>query len=212
MAEKFALKAEKREMSKQSARETRANSRVPAVVYGGGEESTPISLGASDILRTYRKAGQSSMIDLEIDGKEEMVIIHDVQVHPVRSEIWHVDLKRLSAGETTDVNVPIITTGESPAVKVLGGVMNIAHETISIRCLPKDIPHDITVDISTLAEIHDHITIADLKLDPKKVEVMGLEPDEVIVTIAGKQVEEEIPEGAPEDTVDKGEDAAEGGE
>lgn len=206
MAKTLTLKAEARKTSKHSARETRAAARVPAVVYGGEDAPVTISVDASDVLRTYRVAGQSAVIDLEIAGKKEMVIIHDMQIHPVRTEIWHVDFKRLSAGQKTDVSVPIMTTGESPAVKNHGGLLTISHETITIRCLPKDIPHDFTLDVSTLAEIHDHLTIKDLNLDPKKYEVMGYEEDEVLVTIIGRAAEKE------EETMEEGAEAAEGGE
>ncbi len=199
MADTFTISAEKRSDAKKSARDTRQSGRVPGVVYGKGTDPVSISLGASDILRTYRKAGQSSIIELDIEGTTVQALIHEVNLHPVRDEIWHVDFLAIQKGQKVIVKIPLTFVGESPAVKTLGGIFTVEHREVEIRCLPKDILHDIEIDISKLAEIHDHVSIADLALDTDKFEIMGFEDSVVLCSIAGKAAEESEVVATPEE-------------
>ncbi len=186
MAETYAITAHKRTVTKHSARETRQSGQVPGVVYGHGFDSVAISLGYSDILRIYRRAGTSSIIDIDIDGKSAKVLIHQLDLHPVSDEIVHVDLHALNLKEKTVVHVPFEFTGIAPAVKSLGATFMKSHESIDIRCLPTDIPHEVKIDISGLAEISDHISIKDLDLDPEKFEIMGMDEGTVICSVIGR--------------------------
>lgn len=210
MGETYKLAANKRQMSKHSARETRAQSRVPAVVYGHGFDPEPVSVDYSEFLRTYRRAGQASLIDLDIDGKASKVVIQDYDLDPVRDEFIHIDFFAVNLKEPITVHVPINFVGESAAVKTLGGMFMKSHDTIDIRCLPTEIPHDIEVDISAMEEIGSNITIADLGLDAK-FEVMHYGTDEVLCSVAApRMIEEEVEETG----IIEGEEgeAAEGGE
>lgn len=159
---------------------------MPAVVYGKGTDPVAISLNNSDILRTYRKAGQASIIDLDIDGKVTQVLIHQMQIHPVKEYIEHVDFMAINPKEKIVASVPVRTTGVSPAIRNLGGILMVEHRTVQIRCLPADIPTEFMIDISTLKHKGAHVQIKDLTLDPAKHEVMGLEPGAVVVSITGK--------------------------
>ncbi|HEY5714714.1 MAG TPA: 50S ribosomal protein L25 [Candidatus Gracilibacteria bacterium] len=194
MAQTFALTAQKRGMTKRSARDTRKKARVPGVVYGHGVESTPISVDYSDLLRTYRKTGNAAVIDLDIDGKAVKVLIKTIELDPVRDDMTHVDFLALNLKEVTTVSVPLVFVGESPAVKNFGGVFMHNVEHLDIRCLPADIPHDIQVDITGLENIHDHLSIKDLGIDTKKLEILHMEDDTVICTITGRAAEEEVGE------------------
>lgn len=198
MSETFAISATKRPATKHSAREARQNKNVPGVVYGHGTEPQPISLGASEILRLYRRAGQSTLIDLDLEGTKHSVLIHDMDIHPVRMEIRHIDLLAVNPKEKTIVHVPVLTSGESAAVKNKGGILMIEHDTVNVRCLPKDIPHHVTVDISGLQNIGDHVCVKDLAFDPKKHEVMGLDAEAVVVSIGGKKSKDD--EASTEET------------
>ena len=191
MTDTFALTAHVREASKHSARDTRNEGRVPAIVYGSKlKEAIPVSLDASDILRTYRKAGSAGLVDLDIDGKKHKVLIHVLDLHPVKHVIWHVDFLAVNLKEKTVVSVPLEFVGESPAVKNLGGLLMKDLEQIDIRCFPTDIPQHLTVDISSIENLHEHITVANLNLDPEKFELMGIEPDAVICSVTGHTAEE----------------------
>ena len=158
---------------------------MPGVVYGPEKASVTISVGSSDLLRLYRKAGKSSLIDLDVGGDMIKVLIQDIQFHPVRSDIIHIDFFAVNLKKVTTVDVPLNFIGESPAVKNLGCMLTRDHEYISIRCLPTDIPHDIAVDISKLENLQDSITIADLDLDIEKYELMHLTPEVVLCSVVG---------------------------
>lgn len=186
MAETFSLKAEKREVSKYSAREARRMARVPGIVYGHGVDNQVISVGYSDFLRVFRRAGTASIIDLEVGGKGVKVLVQSVDMDPVRDEFTHVDFRALNLKEKTIVKIPLVYSGEAPAVKNHGGTFMANHEVLEIRCLPTDIPHDIAVDISGIEELHGHISIKDLGLDASKFEVMHMDEDTVICSVIGR--------------------------
>ncbi len=180
MEESYKLVAEKRECAKKSGRDTRLSGRVPGVVYGKGVEPVLVSLDASDILRTYRKAGQSSLIDLNVEGKDVKVLIHDFSLHPVQNTIHHVDFLAVNMKEKTNVSVPFAFVGESPAVKTLGGIFTTDHDSVDIKCLPSDIPHEIEVDISVMKDVHDNVVVKDLKL-PKGVDLLHSDDAEMLI-------------------------------
>jgi len=187
MTDTFYLSATKRESTnnKHSAREARAQNRVPGVVYGHNIDPLSISINASDLLRIYRKAGTASLLDLDIEGKKIKVLIHALELHPIQDDIRHVDLYAVNLKEKTTVEVPLEFIGESPAVKNMGGVFMTKYHSIEVRCLPTEIPQKIEVDLSTLENIHDHICAKDLSI-PKNVELIHIEPEIVICTILGK--------------------------
>ena len=186
MAETYSLTAQKRTPGKDQKRALQANRQVLAVVYGYQFDSEPISVDASDVLRTYRKAGSAGVIDLDIDGKKSQVIVKELVLHPVTDEIMHVDFFAVNPKEKTTVKVPFKFLGEAPAVKTLGGVFTIAHEAVEIRCLPSQIPHDFPVDITHLKNMGDSIKLQDLKLN-SQYEVMDLDPEIIIASVAGKK-------------------------
>ncbi|MCF7917746.1 50S ribosomal protein L25 [Candidatus Gracilibacteria bacterium] len=215
MVETFSLSAQKRDSHKHSARSARVAKRVPGIVYGKGVEAISISIENSDILRAYRKAGQSTLIELDIDGKKVKVLIHHVDLNPVKNTIQHVDFYAVNLKEKTVVNVPFHFIGESDAIKNKNGILMREHDEIEIRCFPTEIPAHIDVDISKMVELHDHITLADLNLDSKKHEVMNFHLDSVICSIAAPRQQEEEETPTPETEVigeKKDEDSEEGSE
>ena len=191
MTDVLTLSAQKREVTKHSARDHRVGGLVPGVVYGPERASFAISVGASELLRMYRKAGKSTLLDLAIGDEVIKVLIHDVELHPVKSNIVHIDFFVVNLKKVTTVEIPFVFVGESAAIKDLGGMFVREHEKISIRCLPTDIPHDIKVDLARLKNLQDHVTIADLNLDPEKYELMHLDPNTVICSVTGATEEEE---------------------
>lgn len=191
MAETYSLAAEKREVTKKSARDTRAQGRVPGVLYGHGVDSQAFSVDYSEFLRLIRRAGQSSLVDFDLGGKKTKVLIHKYDQDPVKDTFTHIDLMAVNLKEKTMVHVPLEFIGESDAVKNKGGVLNIAHTSLDVRCLPSDIPHEIKIDISGLKDIHDHISIADLNLS-EDLEVMHLDADTQLCSVMGRAAEEDL--------------------
>jgi len=205
MEEIFNLVAKKRENTKKSARDVRDIGSVPGVVYGKGVEPFSVSVDASDILRTYRRAGQTSLIDLDVEGKKIKVLIHEAVLHPVKNTIYHVDFFVVNLKEKTHVLVPFAITGESPAVKNLGGILTTDHDAVNVKCLPSNIPHEISIDISVLNNVHDSIAMKDVEL-PKGVELLHPEDkDMVICSVVAPRMQVESNENQEENSEESGE-------
>ena len=205
----YKLPVHKREVSKNFSRDLREKRQVLGIVYGKKVPSVPVSIDSSDILRIYRKAGTSAIINLDLNGKDIPVIIKELTLHPVRNTILHVDFYAVDMNVKTVVVVPIKFIGVSPAVKDLDGILTVAYDSLEIRCLPSEILSEIEVDISILATLHDHITVSDLKLDTSKYEIMHLDPETVICSVVAKKEEIEEEEADAESEEIEGEEGEE---
>jgi large subunit ribosomal protein L25 len=155
---------------------------IPAVFYGPKEKSTPISVKETEFKKVWKEAGESSIIVLKNGTEEHEALIQDVDSHPVTDKTQHVDFYVIEKGKKLEVAVPLEFVGVAPAVKDLGGILvKVLHE-MEIEALPKDLPHDIEVDISALTTLDSQILIKDLKL-PAGVEAK-LDPETVVAAIA----------------------------
>ena len=146
-----------------SADALRAEGSVPAVFYGPKETTTSIALNAAEFTRVWKEAGGSTIIDLGGVGEDKEVLIHDVAVHPVTGLPQHVDFYCIERGKKLTVTVPLVFVNEAPAEKQGGIVVKVLHE-LEIEVRPRDIPREISVDLSALTELTSTITVADLKL------------------------------------------------
>ncbi len=153
---------------------------VPGVIYGKKVASTPIQIDTSDLLRVFREAGFSHIIEVTLEGKKHQAIIHDVDVHPVSGQFLHFDLLAVSATDKLNVTVPITLTGESQAARD-GAIIDHVLQDIEIRCLPSDIPTELTADISKLEKVGDAVHISDLGLDEKKHDILHHEMTDPVV-------------------------------
>lgn len=185
------LTAKPRQALGKKAKQVRKNGEVPAVLYGYGVESTPLSIDARAFTRTWKEAGESSLIELQVDGAEARnVLIHDVSVDPLREELLHVDLYAVRMDRTLEADVQIEFVGESEAVKAFSGILvRVVHE-VRVRALPKDLPHELVADISALKTLEDQITIHDIVL-PVGVEIIA-EEDQVVALVERPRTEEEL--------------------
>jgi large subunit ribosomal protein L25 len=171
----------------------RATGALPAVFYGPKEASTAISINAKEFGKVWKKAGESSVIILkDAVGTEHEALIHEVDIHPLSGEPRHADFYVIEKGKKVEVSVPLVFSGVSSAVKDKAGILVKVHREIEIEAAPRDLPHDITVDISKLVELTDVIKAGDLTL-PKGVE-LKISADEVVASIAvAKEEVEEAP-------------------
>ena len=169
---------------------------IPAVFYGKKEASTPISIRQVDFLKVWKQAGESSVVTLDTpDGAKES-LIHDVDLDPITGTPRHADFYVFEKGHKVEVALPVEFIGVSPAVKDLGGILvKVLHE-LKVEAMPKDLPHNIEIDISGLAQFGDQVLASDLKL-PAGVELKE-KPEEVVVTISAPREEKEE-EAAPVD-------------
>lgn len=184
------LAIEKRDKVGKSSKR-REGGLIPAVFYGPKEPSTAISLSQKDFLNVWKQAGESAVISLTGIGEPKEVLIQDIDRDPVSDEIRHADFYVIEKGKKIEVNIPLVYVGEAPAVKDLGGMLvKVLHE-ISIEVMPKDLPHEITVDISKLVDFDSQIHVSDIAV-PSSVTVLTGQDE--VVALAAEAKEEEIEE------------------
>ena len=188
------LTVEKRDLKTNSNTLRRAG-KIPAVVYGRSQESTPITLDRKIFEKLFREAGESTVITLKGLGVNKDALIHEVSVHPVTGAAMHADFYAIQKGQTVTVSVPLEFEGVSPAVKDLGGTLVKVMYELEIECEPKDLPQHIVVDISTLKTLDDKIEVKDLKLTASAK--LSIDPEEAVALIT--MTEEEPEESAPMD-------------
>lgn len=185
----FKLNAEKRE---QKSTLVRAEGKIPAVVYGAGLQTESISLSSKEFGKIYDEAGESSLIDLVLDGKDYgNVLIYQVDYEPVKDRVIHVDLKKVDMNKSITATVKLVFVGEVPAVKELGGTLLRTVEEIEVECLPKDLINHLDVDLTVLKTFDDAIKIADLKL-PAGVKIVGSENEQIIAKVSPPLTEEQL--------------------
>ncbi|KPK66038.1 MAG: hypothetical protein AMS21_03300 [Gemmatimonas sp. SG8_38_2] len=172
MATQVTLNAQLRtDKGKGAARALRRSGLVPAVIYGHGEETRACSVNTKELERLITSGSyESTLIDLEVEGgKALQVLIREVQVHPHRPEVLHVDFLSVHKGEKVKLEVPVRFLGVAPGVKE-GGIMEHLRHEVEVRCIPSKIPEALEFDISELG-IGDGVTVADLTV-PEGVEVL----------------------------------------
>jgi large subunit ribosomal protein L25 len=137
---------------KNEARRLRARMRIPAVVYGAGKESVAVSVSPKEIEKIlHSSSGVNTIFNLDIQGVETTpVMVVDWQLDPVKSNLLHVDLKRIDLTRRLHVKVPVQTVGDPRGVKEQGGLHEIISREIEIECLPDEIPEHFTVDVTHL--------------------------------------------------------------
>lgn len=165
---------------------------IPAVFYGPKAKTTPIAITQRDFRKVWREAGESSIVTLETPTGKLSTLIHDVQFDPVKSDPIHADFYVIEEGKEVEVHVPIEFIGLAPAVKELGAMLiKVLHE-VNIKAMPKDLPHTISVDVSSLTTLESQILVKDINL-PKGVTLIT-HADEVVVSVAAarKAEEEEV--------------------
>jgi large subunit ribosomal protein L25 len=150
--EQNTLEAEPRKAgTKNNARRVRREGRIPAVVYGAGKDSTPVSVDPRHVLRILRSdSGHNTIFDLAMNGDRTKAMIVDWQYEPIKGSLLHIDLKRIAMDKALRVSVPIVLQGVAAGVKNEGGILEQMLREVEIECLPGDIPSHIDVDISHL--------------------------------------------------------------
>jgi large subunit ribosomal protein L25 len=177
MSVDFTLHAKGREVSGKGAsrRLRRLTGEVPAIVYGGKEDAQSITLIHKDVIKALEnEAFYSHIISLDVDGKSEDVIVKDVQRHPAKTAILHLDFLRISKTTALTIRVPLHFINEDSCigVKKEGGIISHTMSELEVQCLPKDLPEYIEVDVSELA-LGSTLHISDITL-PKGVESVAL--------------------------------------
>ena len=217
MAIEFTLSAEAREDAGRGAsRRLRREGRVPAILYGGTSKPVALTLDHNELIHNLHvEAFHSHVLTINIGKKSEQAILKDVQHHPFKNEVLHVDLLRVKKGQKLHVTIPLhfVGTEDAPGVKE-GGVFSRNVVEVEVVCLPKDIPEYLEIDVSTL-EIGDSRHLSDIKL-PEGVEILAFthgdehEHDTAVAAVHHPRVaeEEEPAEGEEAAEAAEGEEAA----
>lgn len=193
------IKAKPRQIFGKKLKVSRNEGLLPVVVYGRKEKSQSFFVNTKEFKKVLASAGESTVVSFESPSGNLDVLIYAVDYHPVKNEPIHADLYAVEKGKKVEVSVPLSFVGEAPAVKELGGTLvKVLHE-IKVEALPKDLPHEIEIDVSGLVTFEDHITVADLKL-PTGVKVN----EEAAETIAlvDEQAEDESESTEAESSID----------
>jgi len=212
------LNAELRtDTGKGASRRLRHANKVPAILYGAGKDPENLTLEQKDVqYELQHEAFFTQVLELNVGGKKQDVVLRDLQHHPYKQDILHMDFQRVEAKKEMHVNVPLHFINEdiAPGVKTEGGAISHVITEVEVVCLPKDIPEFIEVD---LGELHmgEIVHLSDLKM-PAGVEVFALkqgeEHDSAIATIHARKVAEEPEAGEAGEAAVEPETREEGGE
>ena len=188
------IKANKRKDAGQGAARThRREGRVPAILYGHGEESVSITVDRNELDRLVHSISiENTIVDLDVEGGGYKVLIREIQRHPVRKDFVHVDFFHVAMDEKIHLEIPVVIVGTAEGVKNKGGILDHQLREIEVYCLPGNIPEKIEVDVSAL-DIGESIHVSDLDLPDVDVET-DLDRTVVAVlapTVAAEPEEEE---------------------
>jgi len=189
--------ANKRDAQGTSAsRRLRHAGKVPGVLYGGNGAAQAIEVEHNPLFHALRKEKfHASILEMELDGKAERVLLRDFHMHPYKPQVLHVDFQRVSENQKIHMRVPLHFTGqeESPAVKLAGGLVNHVMSEVDVACLPKDLPEFIQVDLSGL-QAHQSVRVLDLKMPAGVTPVLKGKENPVVAAVSthGEQAEEEV--------------------
>ena len=165
---------------------------VPGVVFGKGEESTPVQIDAKVFETLYRQAGRTSVVNMHLPGKSGITsgIIKSVQRNPLSGSAIHVDFFLVNLKQEMELDVPIVFTGEAPAVEETGGTLLHNLSSLHVKALPNDIPQQVVVDVSVLRTLDVAIHVRDLSLNRDLVHVLT-DGDTLVATVVPPRIEEE---------------------
>jgi len=173
----------------------RSKGEIPAVYYGFGKESTPITINTVDFLKVFREAGESTPVSLKTTSDSVNVLIHEIQFDPLKGIPIHVDFLVIDMNKKVVVMVPLEFDGVAPAAKSGVGVfVKVLHE-VEVEALPTDLPHAIHISLEKLQAVNDNITVGEIVV-PKGVLIITKET-EIVASIAAQIEEKE--EVAPVD-------------
>ncbi|MEN8374955.1 MAG: 50S ribosomal protein L25/general stress protein Ctc [Gemmatimonadota bacterium] len=199
------------ERGKGAARKLRGTGRVPAVVYGRQEETRALSVDAHELTLLFNRISvENTIIELSVEGEDAPVntLVREVQAHPYRNEILHVDFYQVRAGEEIEVGVPIRLEGTPIGVREDGGVLDHVIHDLTVRCVPSKIPNVIELDVSEMV-IGDALHVSDINLPEGVTTLIDLE--RTICSVAAPRAEEEpeVEEGEEEELLEGEEGAGE---
>jgi len=209
----YELKAKNRTELGKKVQKLRAEGGVPGIIYGTElKENVPIVIMTNDLVKAFNEAGESTLINLTLDGATEPreVLIKEITYDAITDQPSHVDFFQVKRGQKLEMDIALNFVGIAPAVKELGGIIIKTLDKISVRCLPKDMISEIQVDLTSLKTADDKISIRDLAI-PASIEVLD-DLDETVVVITMPREEKEAVVAKVEEPVVAGKEGAKEGD
>lgn len=176
--------------TKVKAKHLRLKGDIPAILYGHGVQSAPLSVKQSDLIKVFRKAGTSTLVELDLGKEKSIALIKEVDRDPVSDHITHVDFHQVKLDEKIKADIPLKFINEAPAVRELEGTLSTPHDAVHVEAFPQDLVHEIEIDISSLKTFEDAIHIKDI-VPPKGITILT-DPEEMVVTVHPPRSEEEL--------------------
>ncbi|MFO0206802.1 MAG: 50S ribosomal protein L25/general stress protein Ctc [Betaproteobacteria bacterium] len=178
-----------------ASRRLRRADKVPGIIYGGKVQPTAIEVDHNPLFHALRKEKfHASILEMELDGKSERVLLRDFQMHPYKPQVLHIDFQRVAEDEAIHMRVPLHFVGEenSPAVKLNAAIISHVLSQVDVACLPRDLPEFIEVDLSGIKST-DVLKVSDLKMPAGVKPVLRGKENPVVVTVSvpGAQAEED---------------------
>ena len=186
------LTAQTRNQLGKSVKTLRKSGFLPAVMYGEGVPAQPLAISYKEFMVALNAAGESTLVKLDVDGKSFNVLIHDVSYDPVSDLPVHADFHAVRMDKVIRTHVPLEFVGESPAVKNDGGVLVKVVQELEVEALPQNLPHELTIDLSSLVSIGSTLHVKDILL-PVGVTLIA-DADETIAVVDAPRSEEALAE------------------
>jgi large subunit ribosomal protein L25 len=193
--EKVVLKATKREILGRKVGALRRAGKLPAVLYGHGIDSTPVTMEAHEAALKLSHVTTSSLVMIDLDGKEYPALVREKQRDYLKNRLLHVDFQVISMTEKVTTKVGIELTGTAPAVKEFSAVIVTVLSELEVECMPQDLPARVVIDISGLTEVGAGIHVRDIVISDK-VKILD-DPAEMIVVASATRAEKTAAEEAP---------------
>jgi large subunit ribosomal protein L25 len=168
---------------------------TPAHLYGRGVSSVALQCDTDELVNLVAHAGKTRLINLEVDGeKPKSVFVREIQRDVITRELLHIDFYQVKRTEKIAVDVPIVLVGEAPALKFKGRMLVHGINSLSVECLPTNVPPQIDIDITQLEEVEQAIHVKDIVLDPEVT--VHADPEQMVAKISKVMVKEEVEEVA----------------
>jgi large subunit ribosomal protein L25 len=205
------LKAEKREELGKKTKYLKLENKIPAVIFGKGMESVSITLDYNEFIKVFEEAGETNIIDIVVDKDTYKVLIKEYQLDPVKDRFIHISFYKPDLTVKTQAQVPVGITGEEENSLIKNGdaIALIIMQEITVEALPTDLPDEFVIDVSTLTEFGQGVSVSQLKYDREKVEIPDLDPEEHVVRLEEVIIEEEPEEEISEEEALEGIEATE---
>ncbi len=188
---------ERKETGKNAVKKMREENIIPAVIYSRGGETIHVSVSSSEFARVFKRAGSSSLLGLEVSGETIPAVIKEIQRHPVKGQILHIDFQKLNMDEKVKMTIPVILTNRDN-IRLQPSILMQLLDQIEIECLPTDIPNGAEVDVENM-DFTTPILVKDLDIAKNEDITIVRDLEDVVCTLTQPSISEEEAEGEEAD-------------